>query len=141
MLPFHPVPPPGVLHPLAPTYQRVLTLSYQPTTPIHTAPHSFPHPSILTSTPISFPWGIKSLQNRAYPFPLRPDKAVLCYICAKGHRLAHVCSYLGGLVSGSFQGSRLVDTIVLPMYLPPPNSSQGSPTSVQWLAVKHLHLS
>ena len=27
-----------------------------------------------------------------HTFPLRPDKAVLCYICSRGHRQAHACS-------------------------------------------------
>ena len=35
-----------------------------------------------------------------------------------GHRPAYVCPLLFGLVSGSSEGSRLVDTVVLPMGLP-----------------------
>jgi hypothetical protein len=79
---------------------------YPPTSPPHTIPC------------ILLPWGIKSLQDGVYPLPLRPDQAVLCYICVSGHGPAHVCSLVGGLVSGSSQGSRLVDTIGLPMGLP-----------------------
>ena len=30
---------------------------------------------------IPLPWGITFLQDLAPPFPLRPDKTVLCYIC------------------------------------------------------------
>jgi hypothetical protein len=64
------------------------------------------------------PWGIKSL---------RPDIAVLCYICAGGLSLAHVCSLVGGSVSGRFQGSRLVDTVGLPMGLPSPEGLRSFP--------------
>lgn len=49
---------------------------------------------------------------------------------------------VGGLVFGSTLGSELVETAGLPMRLLslqllqsfPPNSTMGSPTSVQWLA-------
>ena len=54
-----------------------------------------------------------------------------------------VCSLVGSLVSGSSQGSRLVETMVLPMGLSSPSIAlvlaltlpQGSLTSVQWLTV------
>jgi hypothetical protein len=39
--------------------------------------------------------------------------AVLWYICASGYELAHVCSLVGDLVSGSSEGSRLVDTVLI----------------------------
>jgi hypothetical protein len=38
----------------------------------------------------------------------------LCYTYTRGHVPAHVCSLVGGLVSGSSQGSWLVYTVVLP---------------------------
>ena len=40
-------------------------------------------------------------------------QSVLCYICARGHRPAHVCSLVGGLVSGSSEEPGLVDTLGL----------------------------
>jgi hypothetical protein len=38
----------------------------------------------------------------------------LLHICWVGHGPVHVCSLVGGLVSGSSEGSGLVDTVVLP---------------------------
>jgi hypothetical protein len=46
-----------------------------------------------------FPCGIKFLQDEAHPFSMRPDKAVVCYICDRKQRPAHVCSLVGGLAS------------------------------------------
>jgi hypothetical protein len=46
------------------------------------------------------------------PLPLRPCKAVLCYICARGHKPALVCSLGFCFVFGSSEGSSLVDLIV-----------------------------
>jgi hypothetical protein len=48
------------------------------------------------------------------------DKIVLCYICSGSHRLAHVCSLVGGLVPGSSEG--IVDTVVLPKGLQSPSA-------------------
>ena len=36
------------------------------------------------------------------------------YICAREHGLAHVCSLVGSLFSGSSEGTGLVDSVVLP---------------------------
>lgn len=60
--------------------------------------------SLLTSVPL--PWGIKFIWDKVHCLPMRPDKAVLCYICAGvwGHGSAHVCSLVDGLVSVRFQG-------------------------------------
>jgi hypothetical protein len=99
-------------------------------------PHSAP--------PITLPWGIKFLQDYVHPPPLRTDKAVLCYICARGHGSDHVCSLVSGSVSGSSQGPGLVNTVGLPMGLLSPSAPSilplstlllGSLTSVQCLAV------
>jgi len=43
--------------------------------------------------------------NKHIPLPLRPDKAVLSYICSRDHGPACVCSLVDGLVSGSSEGS------------------------------------
>jgi hypothetical protein len=78
-----------------------------------------------------------------HPLPLRSDKAALCYTCASGLGPESVCSLVGGSVSGSSQGCRLVETAGLPVGLPslsapfflPLTLSQGSPNSAQWLAL------
>jgi len=64
----------------------VLTPTHNPTSPLSTFPF------------------LGFLQDLAHPFPLRPEKGVLCYISAKGHGPAHVCSLIGGLVSWSSEG-------------------------------------
>jgi hypothetical protein len=55
---------------------------------------------------------LKSLQDETHLLPLRPDKAALCYICAWDLGPVLECSLVEGL-SGSSQGSRLVDTVGL----------------------------
>jgi hypothetical protein len=74
-------------------------------------------PTHLPIPSIPLPWDTKSPQDLVHPLSLGPDKAVLCFICAGGHGPAHVCSLV---VSGSSEGSRLVDTVGLPMGLPSP---------------------
>jgi hypothetical protein len=69
--------------------------------------------------------------------------------CAGGLQPAWVCSLVGGLVSGSFQGSRLVDTVVLAVGLPSPfgSFSPSFSSSIGFLDLrpmvdyKYLHLS
>jgi hypothetical protein len=63
-----------------------------------------------------------------HPSPTRPDKTFICYKCAGGFRAAHVCSLVGGLVSGSSQASGLVDTVGLISY-----------SWVFYLHVPHMH--
>ena len=52
----------------------------------------FDHPPThqLSLPPSSIPlfWGTKMPQDQDCPLPLRPDMAVLCYLCSWGHRLA-----------------------------------------------------
>lgn len=62
-----------------------------------------------------FPRGF--LQDYLHPFLLGPDEAVLYYICARGHRPVHIYILVGALVSGSSEGSGLVDSVVVPMGL------------------------
>ena len=59
--------------------------------------------------------------------PLRPDQVVLCYICAAGLEPACVCYLVGVSVSGSSQGSNLVETADLPMGLLSPSASSIHP--------------
>ena len=70
--------------------------------------------SLFPTPDISHSWGIKSLQDKVDPLPLRPDKAVLCSIYAGGLRPACACNLVGGFVSGRPQRSRLVDIVGLP---------------------------
>jgi hypothetical protein len=131
-------------------------LSHFPITPSQT-PHSIPlsfaskslllHPPIhsLPPHPCSIPllWGIKPPQDLVPPFPLMPNKVVLCYMCSRSHGLAHVYSLVGGLVPGSSEKSSFLITVVLPMGLQSPSAPSvlhltlplGSQGSVQWLAV------
>jgi hypothetical protein len=91
----------------------------------------FPSPLPYTSTPshcTPLPWGIKSLQDYVHLLPLRLDKAVLCYICARGP--SQVCSLVGGSVSESSQRSRIVDTVFLPMELPSPSTPSILPLTL-----------
>ena len=115
-----PVPPPSVLHLLHFSFQRVL-----PPPP----PQASPFP------------GASSVYRTRHT-----DKAALCYIFAGGLGPACVCALVGGLVSGSSQGSRLVDTVGLPMGLPSPSAPSALPlTEVPdlspMLGYKYLHLS
>jgi hypothetical protein len=81
-------------------------------------------------------WGIEPPQDQGPPFPLMPEKTILCYICSWSHRFLYVYSLFGDLVSGSSGGVWLVDFVVLPMGLPTPSAPPlGTPCSVWWLAV------
>ena len=78
--------------------------SFFPLSDFPPSPHTFP--SLLRGCPfLASPHPAASSLYRIRP--LRPDKAVLCFLC--------VCSLVGGLVSGSSQGSRWVDTVGFPM--------------------------
>lgn len=63
----------------------------------------------------SHPWDITSVQDYAHSLPLRLDKAALCDVSARSLRLAPLWAFVGGSVSGSYQGSRFFDTVGLPM--------------------------
>jgi hypothetical protein len=73
---------------LPPSSMRVLTHP-----PIHPLPSHLPG--------ISLHWGIEFPQEREPPFPLTPDKSMLCYINNWSHGSLHVYSLFGGLVPGS----------------------------------------
>ena len=76
-------------------------------------------------------WGIEPPQDQGPPFPLMPEKTILCYICSWSHRFLYVYSLFGDLVSGSSGGVWLVDFVVLPMGLPTPSAPPlGTPCSV-----------
>ena len=94
-------------------------------------PPFLPLPTILYSSPpplayervfpLPSPLGIPPSMG---PLPtLRLDQADLCYICARGFRPACLCCLIGGSVSGSFQGSGLVEIAGFPMMLPFPSAS------------------
>ena len=96
-------------------------------------------------------WGHQVCTGLGESSPLMPDKVDICYLCTRGHGLANVCSLAGELVSESSQGSKLVDTVGLPMVLPSLflgcsfnpslNSSTGFPNFSQMFGCKYLHLS
>jgi hypothetical protein len=67
----------------------------------HPPTHSLqPH---LPSIPIH--WGIKSSQDQGRTLPLKPNKAILCYISSCSHGSFHVYSLVGGLVPENSGGS------------------------------------
>jgi hypothetical protein len=72
-------------------------------------------------TPCNLPFLGHHRISHHHPFPVKPNKAVLWYIYIRGIRLAQFCSLVNALVSGRSQGSRLFDTVVLPMGLPSPS--------------------
>ena len=71
-----PQPPP---HPVSP-FSPPLWLYEGVHLPTHQPHHS--------SIPLH--WGIKPPQYQGPPFPLIPDKAILCYICSWSHASLHV---------------------------------------------------
>jgi len=83
-----------------------------------------------------------------HPVSLRPDTAALCYISTGGLGLAHLCSLVGGSVSGSswVQVSRLGWSfcgvaISLRAFSPSPNSSTGISELCPVFVCGYLHLS
>jgi hypothetical protein len=58
------------------------------------------------------------------------QEAVLQYICAGGHGPAHVCSLIGGLVSGSSEGYGLVHTVIFPMGSKSPSALRSFPSYI-----------
>lgn len=117
--------------------------------PILVLPLTVPHPI----PPFLSPRG--SHPTDRPPHSLGPQyspglgQSVLCCICVQDLGPAPICFLVGGSVSDRSQKCGLVETAHLPMGLPASSASsklslilpQGSPTSVQWLAVKHLSLS
>jgi hypothetical protein len=65
---------------------------------------------LLLSTRHTFlSWNLKSLRDYRYPFPLRSDQAVLCYICAGGRwggRSSDQLVYAAWLVDQALKGPR-----------------------------------
>lgn len=96
-------------------------------------PATHPH---FTPCSITLSWGIKFLQNEVSPTKARQGSPLL--YAYQGHGPAHVYSLVGVLVSGTSEGSELVDTVVLPVgvtisfssFSHSPNSSIGILSSV-----------
>ena len=61
----------------------------------------FLHPLLLPVLAFPSVWGIEHSQDQAPLLPLKPDTAILCYICGWSHGSLHVYSLIGGLVPGS----------------------------------------
>lgn len=132
-----------------PTSQLPLQEFFIPSpSPLPLKGNSKPHPYLLPlpythssppTTPTSFFSRSSSLYRIRHIIPSEADQAVLCYI-SPGATNQPICSLVPGLVSWSNQGSKLDDTVVLPMgllssSLLPLTFPQRSPTSYQWLAV------
>jgi hypothetical protein len=69
------------------------------------------HPFLPHSPSIPLHWHIKPSQDQRPPFPLMPNKAILCYICRCSHGSPHMYSLVGDLIprrSGGWGGG-LVD--------------------------------
>ena len=99
-----------------------------------------PHPYLPSHPPQhSFSLGHQGFTGFSHCLLLRPQKAVLCYICAGGHRPAYVCSFVGGKVFGSSEMSGLVDTVVNPMSLPSTSSPPIIPLTLSKLSVTSVH--
>jgi hypothetical protein len=112
--------------------------------PHHPIPSPLPTHSQLTQLPCPPSLGHQvstGLWDIISPTEARQG-SLLLYMC-RDHGPVHVCSLVGGLVSGSCKGSRLVNTAGLPIGFPSSSVPsvlsltlpQGPPTSVQWLAV------
>ena len=100
---------------------NVALLQVAPPRIIHPIPLLFTFEKAPPSFGFPLPYGIQSLQDESTPLLPRADKAVLCYICSWELQPAHVCSLFSGLISGSSQGSRLVDSVDFPIGLPSPS--------------------
>jgi len=48
-------------------------------------PHPHTHPLPPHPSKVLLPWGTKLPQERKPPLSMTPDKAVLCYLCSRGH--------------------------------------------------------
>ena len=96
------VPRPTVPHPIPP-----------PPSPRECPPTTRPHPSLGPQVS----WGLGA------SFPLKPDQAVLCCICAGGFEPVHVFCLVGGSVSGSSKGSEFIETAGFPLGSPSPSAS------------------
>jgi len=92
-------------------------------------------------------WETKT-QIHPQTLPLRPDKVVLSYMLAGGLAPAYLCSLLDDLISGYFQGSRLLDIVSLPtVSIPFSSFSPSLKSSIEvsnlssMLSCEYLHLS
>ena len=105
------------------------------------------HPLQPHGLSITLRCSIKSSQDQGLSLPLRPDKAILSYICSWSHESLHVYSLVGGLVLGTSGRSGCLillfflwglKTSSAPPVLPltPP---LGFPCSVWWLAAS-IHI-
>ena len=61
-------------------------------------------PHLTTLYPSFLDYQVSTGLGKVWLLLLRPNKAVLCYICAGDHGPAHACSLVGDVVSGSSQG-------------------------------------
>lgn len=107
----------------------------------NSAPHPPCHPH-LAPTSIPFPKTSTFYSIKDIFLPLRPDKSVLCYICAGGHGQAHVYCLVVGLVPGNSEwlGNLCCSSngVTVPLCSPSPPPPR-SLSSVWWL-VPSIHI-
>jgi hypothetical protein len=106
-----------------------------------------PSPTQL-SLPSPFP-GASSLYKIRHILSHWGQRRQSPYICEGGHRPAHVCFLIGNSFSESSQGSRVVDTVGLPMGSLSPSALSVLPPTSLWgvgglspmVGSKYLYLS
>jgi hypothetical protein len=93
-----------------------------PRNPLSHSPSPCFYEGVLQLTPSSLPehsptLGIKSSQDQGPFLPLRPYKAILCYICGWSYESLHVYSLVGGLVPRSSGGRGRAGWLLLLFFL------------------------
>ena len=103
------------------TMELKMTFASAPGPPLHSSSsHSssplplFQEDALTHILDLHPPWGLKSLEDQAHILPVRPDQAILCYMCVRVLQPALACCLAGGSVSESFQAPILVDTTCIP---------------------------
>jgi hypothetical protein len=94
---------------LPPTSWSPIPKFFTPSLLLFASERVFPYPpptptSRLPASP--FP-GASSFYRIIHISLTEANKAVFCYICARGHEAALVCSLVGGFIWGSSEGSRV----------------------------------
>jgi hypothetical protein len=88
------------------------------------------HPLQPPPPRIPYPWGIKSLQGQEHPLPKARPGSPLVNTCLKPQ--TRPCMLFGVLVFGSSERSRVVDTVILPMWLPSPSAYNILPLTLPY---------
>jgi hypothetical protein len=102
---------------------------------------SYPLPSFCPGIPLH--WGMGHPQAQGPLLPQKFNKAILCHICGQCNESLHVYPLVGGPVTGSSRGSRLLTLLLPPRGCKTPHLlpsilqllHQGPLRSFQWLSV------